>query len=62
MSQQFSMRMTTIAISPLDNSLPFLYKTLGTYNRISGVHEFPISTSNTSPDLQRLGGVLSLNR
>jgi hypothetical protein len=45
-----------------DISSPSLYKTLGTYNRISGVHELPISIRLSSIDLQSPCGVLSLDR
>ncbi len=49
-------------INVLDNSSLFLYKTLGKCNRISSTHELPLSTTIASPDLQRPGGVFSLNR
>ncbi len=62
-SQQFSIRIITIIISVLDNSMHFLYKTLGTCNRISGVnHELPLSIGRTAFDLQPTRGNLSLNR
>jgi cytochrome oxidase Cu insertion factor (SCO1/SenC/PrrC family) len=46
----------------LDNPLPFLYKTLRTYIRISGIYELPLSIRIASIDLQPPGGGLSLNR
>jgi len=52
----------SLLLAWLDNPLPLLYKTLGTYNRISGVYELPLSTRIASIDLQPPGGGLSLNR
>ncbi len=52
----------SLLIGWLDNPLPFLYKTLGTYIRISGAYEFPLSIRIASFDLQRPCEVLSLNR
>ena len=52
----------SLLLAWLDNLLPFLYKTLGTYNRISGVYELPLSIRIASIDLQPPGGDLSLNR
>jgi hypothetical protein len=50
--------MTTIAISPLDNASLFLYKTLETYNRISGVYELALSIRIASSHLQSPCGAI----
>ncbi len=49
--QQFSIRIRTIVNMALDNLSLLLYKTLGTYNRISSVYELSLSTRIASPDL-----------
>ena len=61
--QQFSIRIRIIVNRALDISLYFLYKTLRTCNRISGVYyELPLSIRFTSFDFQPSRGTLSLNR